>query len=83
LGSLTGKRERRETQQVPLPPPRRFSRNIPDTLGRNDEGSGDINVRVDEDRRNRSRVLKVRLLFCLLSRFCSWLTGRDVRDMTL
>lgn len=55
-------RERRQTQQVPLPPPpaARFSRKLSDTPGRNDEAYGgldekDINVGGD-----RSRVLKVR-----------------------
>ena len=70
-GSRTSTRERRQTQQVPLPPPPTLPRKTPDTLGHNDEayaGLEDINVSADEDRRNRLRVLKVRR-FCLLLRF--------------
>jgi hypothetical protein len=73
-GSRTSTRERRQTQQVPLPPPPIFPRKLPDTLGRNDESLEGTNVSVDEDRRNQPRVLKVRC-FCLLFAFCSWLTG--------
>ncbi len=67
-GSRTGttRRERRQTQQVPLPPAPGISRKIPDMLGRNVESSEDINASVDEDRRNRPRVLKVRRLLLLL-----------------
>jgi len=56
----TTRRERRQTQQVPLPPPAtRFSPNTPDTLGRNVESLEDVDAKVDEDRRDRPRVLKV------------------------
>jgi hypothetical protein len=73
-GSRTSTRERRQTQQVPLPPPPTFPRKIPDTLAYDDEGLEDIDVSVDEDRLNRSRILKVRR-FWLAVAFCSWLTG--------
>ena len=69
--SRTGTRERRQTQQVPLPPTPKFPRKIPDTLGRDDENAEDNDVRVDEDRRNRTRVLKVRHFFSLAVAFYS------------
>jgi hypothetical protein len=72
--SRTNTRERRRTQQVPLPPPSTFPRKIPDALGRNDESLEDINVLTDEERRNRARILKVRR-FWLAVAFSSWLTS--------
>ena len=70
-GSRTDTRERRKTQQVPLPPPSRLPRRIPDTLGRNDGSLEDSSV--DEDRRDRLRTLKVRRLACCCA--YPWLTG--------
>lgn len=73
-GSRTSTRERRQTQQVPLPPPPIFPRKLPDTLGRNDESLEGTNVSVDEDRRNQPRVLKVRrfLLACCVLLVADW-----------
>ncbi len=65
ISRTTSKRERRRTQQVPLPPPVSFPRKIPDMLGRNDGDTEGTSASVDEDPRNRPRILKVRR-FCLL-----------------
>lgn len=59
--SRSEKRERRKSQQAPLPPPPRYPRTIP---GRNDESPEDIDEGVVDDRRNQSRVLKVRHFAC-------------------
>ena len=72
--SRSNTRERRRTQQVPLPPPPTFSHKISDTLGRNDESLEDTNVLSDEERLDRARILKVRH-FWLAVAFSSRLTS--------
>lgn len=69
--SRTGTRERAQTLQVPLPPPGKFPRVIPDTVERDDEswddGSWeDVGIVVDEER--VLQVRRFRLPFRLFAR---------------